>query len=268
MPKGPAADITQTEKAYNSIKKAILQGDIEEGVFLSETDIIARYEIGRTPYREACNRLHHEGLLQVVPRRGYYIPEISFHAVCDLFEVRIVLEDAIAQLAAVRATDEEIEELQRLASRVLPSGRSQSEFTHFVQTNTEFHLRLARTTRNRGLVELLKQNLESTERLMYIELRSRRFRDNDFRALHQRIVDALHSRDPRRVRQAVWEDINEAQGSTLAFSIAMPRQQPLVGRRGVHPPPPADGAGDPAREHAKTDGGSRPQAAGKRRRTP
>jgi DNA-binding GntR family transcriptional regulator len=254
MRKRAATKLTQTEKAYNAIKEAILQGDIEEGVFLSETDTIARYGIGRTPYREACNRLHHEGLLQVVPRRGYYIPEISFHAVCDLFEIRIILEDAIAQLAAVRATDEEIDELQRLASRPLPSGRTQNEFRHFVQTNTEFHLGLARTTRNRQMVELLTRNLESTERLMYVELRSRRFRENDFRMLHQRIVDALRGRDPLRVREAVWEDINEAQGSTLAFSNAMPREEPLVGRT---PTPVPTGA------PSETDAGSRLQAAGK-----
>ncbi len=225
--------LTQTERAYAAIKRAILQGEIEEGAFLSETDIMARYGIGRTPYREACNRLHHEGLLQVVPRRGYFVPEISFHAVCDLFEVRVILEDAIAQLATLRATDQEIDQLKRLAERPLPPGKSPSEFTHFIAANTEFHICLARTTRNTRLIELLRQNLESTERLMYIELRSRRFRDKDFRALHGPIVDALRSRDPIRVRQAVWEDITEAQGATIAFSSAMRDQIPLARRPGA-----------------------------------
>ena len=230
MPKHAAGKVTQTERAYAAIKKAILHGEIEEGVFLSESDIMRRYGIGRTPYREACNRLHHEGLLQVVPRRGYFVPEISFHAVCDLFEVRAILEDAIAQLATRRATDQEIDQLKRLAERPLPSGKSPSEFTEFVQANTEFHLCLAKTARNRRLIELLRENLESTERLMYVELRSRRFRDKDFRALHGPIVDALRSRNPARVRQAVWEDIAEAQGATVAFSKGVRDQPPLAGR--------------------------------------
>ncbi len=221
---------TQTERAYAAIKRAILQGEIEEGVFLSETEVMARYAIGRTPYREACNRLHHEGLLQVVPRRGYFVPEISFHAVCDLFEVRVILEDAIAQLAALRATDQEIDELQRITERPLPAGKSPGEFTQLILTNTEFHLCLAKATRNRRLIELLRQNLESTERLMYIELRSRRFRAMDFRALHSPIIEALRSRDPLRVRQAVWDDILEAQGATMAFKSAMPERMPAAAR--------------------------------------
>ncbi len=220
MPKRATANLTLTERAYNAIKQAILKGEVEEGEFLSETDIIARYGTGRTPYREACNRLHHEGLLQVVPRRGYYIPEIGFHAVCDLFEVRIVLEDAIAQLAAARATAAEIDDLERLVAKPAASAAGQDEFAHLIHINTEFHLRLAKMTRNRQLIELLKRNLESTERLMYIELRSRRFRDSDFRAVHQRIIDALRTHDPLRVRKAVVEDITEAQGSTVAFNSA------------------------------------------------
>jgi len=242
MRKRAAGKVTQTERAHTAIKKAILHGEIEEGVFLSETEIMRRYGVGRTPYREACNRLHHEGLLQVVPRRGYFVPEISFHAVCDLFEVRAILEDAIAQLATIRASDQEIDQLKRLAETPLPPGKSPSEFTEFVQANTEFHLCLAKTSRNRRLIELLSQNLESTERLMYIELRSRRFRDKDFRALHGPIVDALRSRDPARLRQAVWEDIAEAQGATVAFSNGMRDQTPLPGRywkavRSVHGTP-------------------------------
>ena len=115
MPKNTTDKLTQTEKAYAAIKKAILQGDIQEGAFLSEADIMAKYRIGRTPFREACNRLLHENLLQAVPRRGYLVPEISFQSVRDLFEVRLVLEAAIGEFAALRATDQEIQDLRQLA---------------------------------------------------------------------------------------------------------------------------------------------------------
>src|SRR5712692_3276153 len=114
--------LTQTEKAYAALKKAILQGEIVEGVFLSESEIMKAYRIGRTPYREACNRLHHEGLLEVVPRRGYLIPEVSFHAVRDVFEMRLILEGAVAELAAARASDQDIGELEDLVNKPLSSA--------------------------------------------------------------------------------------------------------------------------------------------------
>lgn len=235
MARRAVTKLTQTEQAYNAIKQAILKGEVEEGEFLSEADIIARYGIGRTPYREACNRLHHEGLLQAVPHRGYYIPEISFHAVCDLFEVRIVLEDAIAQLAAVRATAEEIDELERFVAKPVLPGADPNEFAHVIHVNTEFHLRLAKMARNRQLTELLKRNLESTERLMYIELRSRRFRDSDLRAVHQPVVDALRVHDPLKTRNAVLKDIAEAQGSTTISGAAASQEHPPNGLPTPHP---------------------------------
>ncbi|SRR6266849_10319441 len=214
--------LTQTEKAYMALKKAILRGEIEEGVFLSEFDIMSRYRIGRTPYREACNRLHHERLLEVVPRRGYLVPEVGYQAVSAIFETRLILEAANAELACVRATDQDLEDLGRLAQRPPQSENPEKDFARLIQANTDFHVRLAKTTRNRELVELLTRNLEKTERLMYIELRCSRFRDTEFSLLHSRIVDALRTRDPQRAREAVLSDILEAQRATLSFGKNWP----------------------------------------------
>ena len=208
---------TQTEKAYAALKKAILRGEIEEGVFLSESDIMRRYGIGRTPFREACNRLHHERLLEAVPRRGYLVPEVSYQAVGAIFETRLILEGAIAELACARATEQDFEDLDRLAAKPPRSSNPELDFAKLIQANTDFHIRLAKTTRNRELVELLTRNLEKTERLMYIELRCSRFRDVEFEVLHGRIVEALRSRDPRQAREALLSDITDAQRITLSF---------------------------------------------------
>jgi DNA-binding GntR family transcriptional regulator len=69
-----AAKLTQTERAYAAIKRAILQGQIVEGGFLEESEIMSKCGIGRTRYREACNRLIHEGLLEAIPRAGFIKP--------------------------------------------------------------------------------------------------------------------------------------------------------------------------------------------------
>lgn len=221
MAKTTAEKPTQTEKAYAAIKRAILQGDIQEGAFLSEAEIMARYRIGRTPFREACNRLHHEGLLQAVPRHGYLVPEISFQAVRDLFEVRLILEAAISEFAAVRATDQEIEDLRKLASEAPAKAQVENESVRsIIDANIRFHLQLAKTARNRNLLELLTRNLEAAERLMYLELRSSRFRNREFQLVHGRIVDALESREPRAVREAVLDDIIQAQQVIFAFGKA------------------------------------------------
>jgi DNA-binding GntR family transcriptional regulator len=217
MPKNLTDTLTQTEKAYAAIKKAILQGDFPDGVFLSEAEIVAKYRIGRTPFREACNRLHHEGLLQAVPHRGYLVPEISFQAVRDLFEVRLVLEAATSEFASLRATDQEIKDLRQLTIQAPADVQSQTEVAQFIEANTQFHRCLAKMARNRNLLELLTHNLEAAERLMYIELRSSRFQARECQVAHERIVNALETRDPTVVRNAVLDDI--IQGQQIAFTV-------------------------------------------------
>lgn len=210
--------ITQTEKAYEALKQAILKGDLEDGVFLSESEIMKRYGIGRTPYREACNRLHYEGILEVVPRRGYLVPELSFSAVRDLFEVRLILEGMIAELAAVRGSEADIGKLERLASKHLPRSMSRGDFAELIRLNSEFHLCLAKMTQNWELVRALTNILQKHERLMYIELSSSRFPSQKTQMLHRTVVEALRRRDPVAAREAVIQDISDAQTVTFGRS--------------------------------------------------
>ncbi len=219
--------ITQTERAYEHLKRAIVRGELPEGEFISEPEVMRRYGIGRTPFREACNRLHHEGLLEVVPRRGYLAPEISFRAVRDLCEARLVLEGSIAELAAVRATDEEIAELEELSRKLAALGEGSNDLDKIIRTNNEFHLLLARMARNRELLKLLSWNLDQTERLMYMELRSSRTQRGDVRGFHAAIAAAIRKRDAGGAREAVIRDITDAQEATFG------RLSPVPGR--AHP---------------------------------
>lgn len=200
---------TLSEKAYKAIKREILQGKIEEGTFLSEAEVRARHSIGRTPFREACNRLHHERILEVVPRRGYLVPEISFRDVRDMFDARLILEGVITELAAVRATPAQIDELERIAKQDPPSGNSDDDYESLSRSNTEFHLCLARMTQNRELVNLLTGILERNERLAYLELRSSRIQSSEVQMLHMPIVKAIRRRDPAAAREAVLIDIRK-----------------------------------------------------------
>jgi DNA-binding GntR family transcriptional regulator len=205
-------NITQTERAYDALKRAILRAEIPEGVFLSESEIIRRYRIGRTPFREACNRLHLEGLLEAVPRRGYLVPELSFHAVRDLFEARLILEAAIAEMAAVRASDADVQDLERIAEL---SHKPAPDPDEMVERNSRFHLQLARITQNREMVRILGSILDQTRRLMYLELRSARPQTRQPLELHGAVISAIRKRDPAAAREAVLHDITEAQSATF-----------------------------------------------------
>jgi len=211
---------TLTEKAYQCIKEGIVRGEIEEGVFLSEKEMMKRYQIGRTPFREACNRLHHEHLLEVVPRRGYLVPRMSLREVRDLFEVRVLVEGAMAELAAVRATEREIEELAHLADQSALPTPSRKDANHRAELNNAFHLRLATMAHNRELMRLEGSVLERALRLAYSVAYSIGAQDQEMslQTLHRPIVDAIRRRDRSAARKAVIHDIHQAQ--TILVGLA------------------------------------------------
>lgn len=201
------SEATLTERAYHSLKRAILTGEIPEGSFLMERAIRERYGVGRTPFREACNRLHNEHILEAVPHRGYYVSELSFRGVQDMFEARLLLESAVAELAAVRATNDQIVELDELERRLMECRNSNAEYEKVVRINTEFHLCLARMTQNRELVELLRKILDRNERVAYLEYQRSGFRKMDIRMLHGSIVESVRRHDAEGARKAVAGDI-------------------------------------------------------------
>jgi GntR family transcriptional regulator, rspAB operon transcriptional repressor len=214
MPKKERSIVTKgtlTERAYHAIKGAILRGEIEEGTFLSEAEIRRRYGIGRTPFREACNRLHNEQILEAVPHRGYLVPELSYRTVRDMFETRLILEGTIAAIAAVRAEPEQLKELEAVEVELESSGNSKNDYEKLIRANTEFHLILARMTQNRELLELARRVLQRTERLSYIDVRRSGFQRAQIRTLHRPIAEAIRKRDPVAARKAVLDDIAQGQ---------------------------------------------------------
>jgi DNA-binding GntR family transcriptional regulator len=217
--KSSGGDGTLAEQAYRLLKRSILRGEYPEGSFLSEAEIAKRFRIGRTPFREACNRLHNEQLLEVVPRRGYLVPEMSFHAVRDLLETRLILEGVIAELAAKRADDTELAEFQRLYQTAVQHARAKSAVDDQVHANTEFHLYIARMAHNRELEALLRRVLDRSTRLFYMIVRSSPTLERDTQDLLKPIVQAIRRRDADAAHQAVIHDITRGQMNVLGRDL-------------------------------------------------
>lgn len=177
------------------------------------------YGIGRTPFREACNRLHHEELLEAVPRRGYMVRKMSFRQVRDFFELRLLVESTVAELAAVRATPQDVAQLDLLASPPIVSEEPDRQMEELTEANRRFHLQLAAIAANEEISKLMSQILERSARISYIELSSGRFHQPDLERFHRPIVDAVKARDSGAARHAIVADIANAQMSTLGHGF-------------------------------------------------
>lgn len=208
---------TLSEQAYHTIKHAILRGEFPESSFLSEAEISKKYGIGHTPFREACNRLMKDQILEVVPRRGFMVPELSFRAVRDLLETRLILEAVSAELAATRAESREIKELERLYDNEVLGAKDRDNLDAIVEANREFHLQIARMTHNRELETLLRSIMERMERFSYLVMRSSQ--SGDAETLHKPILDAISKRDPSASHKAVVQDIARGQFNVFGRDI-------------------------------------------------
>src|SRR5260221_2234672 len=124
----PAAE-SLTEKAYRLIEELIVTLQIAPGTVVSEASLSDRLSIGRTPIREALQRLARERLVVVLPRRGIMVSEINVRTQLRLLEVRRELERLIARSAARRAGDAQRQQFRAIAEAMAAAARSNDDIT-------------------------------------------------------------------------------------------------------------------------------------------
>jgi DNA-binding GntR family transcriptional regulator len=138
---------TLTARAYRELEKQIVTLEIPPGTVVSETSLSKTLGIGRTPIREALQRLARERLVVIMPRRGIVVSEINVEAQFRILEVRRALERLLACAAARRANSEERMRLAELAgamSRAVTAG----DQVEFLRLDREFHETVDRASRN------------------------------------------------------------------------------------------------------------------------
>lgn len=185
-----------SEKAYRVIKLAILNGEFYPGALLQEQDIINRFELGRTPIREAIQRLIAEDLVYNIPRKGVFITQISNSDVRDVYEMRCKLDTFAAELAAKRATDQEIESLVNLIENSKNSSEAEKVFF-----DDKFHSIYYKASRNAELEKVCIRLYQQSIRLFSIKGYQRESMEK-MRSELGLIAQAIRERDSAKAAQA------------------------------------------------------------------
>src|SRR5262245_65347722 len=110
---------TLTDRAYRELEEQIVTLRLKPGEFLSEYALASSLRIGRTPIREALQRLGREGLVTILPRKGILVAETDPRRQLLVLEVRRELERLLSRLGAQRASEE-----QRRRFREIEIGRA------------------------------------------------------------------------------------------------------------------------------------------------
>jgi DNA-binding GntR family transcriptional regulator len=136
-----------TDKAYAELEERIVTLALPPGQVLSENALASSLGIGRTPIREALQRLAREGLIVILPRRGIMVSEINVRSQLELLRVRRELERLMAQLASKRATAEEKARFKELAKEMNLCARKDDD-VGFMRLDRELNLLISRACRN------------------------------------------------------------------------------------------------------------------------
>ena len=130
--------LSLTDRAYRDLEEMIVTLQLPPGSAVSETALSERLGIGRTPIREALQRLARERLVTILPRRGIIVSEINVRSQLRLLEVRREVERLVAKSAARRATPEERERFLELARRFEKSAKTNDDVA-FMRVDREFN---------------------------------------------------------------------------------------------------------------------------------
>jgi DNA-binding GntR family transcriptional regulator len=142
-----AADLTFTDRAYHELEERIVTLSLAPGAVLSEQGLANDLEIGRTPIREALQRLARDGLVTVLPRRGILVSTINLETQLKVLEVRRELERLMARLAAERADDGQRRAFADIAKGMLAAAEKNDDRA-FMRLDKTFNALVAAAARN------------------------------------------------------------------------------------------------------------------------
>jgi DNA-binding GntR family transcriptional regulator len=180
---------TVAEDVYRALKRDIIMLRHHPGASLTEQELAGLYGSSRVPVREACRRLQQEGLITGRPYKGYLVNQISLKQIGDSFDLREVLETYAIELAARRASVDDLDRLERLAATEYTS-HDWSSYADFLDRNFDFHIQLAALCRNDRLVMTLRDLLASMQRFFYLGLDLGDFAA-EMRSEHEELVRLL-----------------------------------------------------------------------------
>jgi DNA-binding GntR family transcriptional regulator len=201
------------ELVFETLRKAIISGDLKSGERLMEVQLAEELGVSRTPVREAIRKLELEGLVVMVPRKGAYVAGVSLKDVAEVFEIRASLEGLAANLAAERITEDEIEHLERLLVQI-KSCVDEGNIKGLIEKDEEFHDTLYKAARNGKLVQIINNLREQIHRFRVASLANPN-RVKELFEEHKRIVEALADRDSDLARKLTQEHIENVENNIM-----------------------------------------------------
>lgn len=191
---------------FNTLREAILRGDIVAGERLMELQLAAKLGVSRTPIREAIRMLEQEGLAITIPRKGAIVAGMTEKDMQDVLEIREALEELSVQVACDKITDEEIEKLQKNMKNFEHSLKS-GDLKKMAQADVEFHDVIYQATDNPKLINMLNNLREQMYRYRVEYLKNPENHEQLLKE-HEAIYKGIVEKDKQAVTNMIRKHIS------------------------------------------------------------
>ena len=214
---GPLQELQERKSlgqhVFDSLKQAIIRGNIAPGEWLVESHIAQMLGISRTPVREAIHKLERERLIERQPRGGFTVLGLNRGDIEETFGIRGVLEGYAARLATIKhepseliALEQKVEEFQECLSK--------QEMGALPAINTEFHELLYDLSKSPRLIHMINGLRDQIYRFREILLKDPAHAATSHED-HRQMLEFMHKRDAEGVEKLVREHIRRGQEVVL-----------------------------------------------------
>ncbi|MGD8229700.1 MAG: GntR family transcriptional regulator [Desulfobacteraceae bacterium] len=148
---------------HEILKKEIILRRIKPGEKINEEELAQSLQVSRTPVRETLLRLEHEGIVEIIPRRGAFVVSQSKQKVMDILQVREVLEGLVARLATENMDERILNRLRNSLKKISSTKNDEDMLLKYPAADAEFHSLLLDTCKNdvlKNMMEIVNSHLQ------------------------------------------------------------------------------------------------------------
>jgi DNA-binding GntR family transcriptional regulator len=205
---------TLRDQIYDILKKSIILREIKPGDKINEEDLAKTLQVSRTPIRESLLRLEHEGIVQILPRRGAFVASVSEAKTAEVFQVREVLEGLVARLATMNMNDEILNRLKICLENATSIQNNDDRLLKYTPADIEFHGLLLEACNNdllKSLMQIVNAHLQMV-RLRTVVLPGR---PEQTVSEHHEIFEAMERRDARSAEKLMRKHVESVRKDAL-----------------------------------------------------
>ena len=198
---------------FNTLRQAILTGELKPGERLMEIHLADRLGVSRTPIREAIRKLELEGLVVMIPRKGAQVAKITEKNLKDVLEVRRALDTLAVRLACKRMDDTYKKQLREACDEFAKVVKC-SNTKDITEADVRFHDIINQSTGNDRLIQLVNNLAEQMYRYRLEYIKDAAYH-NRLIDEHEEIYNAIMEQDEERAAKAVVVHIDNQEASIL-----------------------------------------------------